>query len=69
MLRKEKEKKRKKEKEKRKIKILNIAKVPFLLVHFLSCYIGFLDGSRVKNLPAMQETQQMGFDPWIREIL
>ena len=24
---------------------------------------------RVKNLPAMQETQQMGFDPWIQQIL
>ena len=22
----------------------------------------------VKNLPAMQETQESGFDPWVRKI-
>ena len=41
--------KEKKRKE-RKIKIsLNITKVPFLLVHFLSCYTGFLNGSEGKE--------------------
>ena len=30
--------------------------------------MGFPSGSAVKNQPAMQETQESGFDPWIRKI-
>ena len=30
---------------------------------------GFSGGSVVKNLPAMQETQRLGSDPWARKIL
>ena len=28
-----------------------------------------LTAQQVKNLPAMQETQGTGFDPWVRKIL
>ena len=31
--------------------------------------MGFPSGSAVKNLPAMQEMQETGFDPWIGKIL
>ena len=31
--------------------------------------MGFPSGSEVKNLPAMQEMQETGFDPWIGKIL
>ena len=30
---------------------------------------GFPGGSAVKNLPVMQETQEMQFDPWVGKIL
>ena len=30
--------------------------------------MGFPSGSAVENLPAMQETQRSGFDPWVRKI-
>ena len=56
------EKKRKR--KERKIKIsLNIAKVPFLLVHFLSCYTGFLDGSEGKESACNAEDTADGVRP------
>ena len=30
--------------------------------------VGFPGGSVVKNLPAMQETQETGLDPWVGKI-
>ena len=30
--------------------------------------MGFPGDSAVKNLPAMQEPQKIGFDPWVRKI-
>ena len=55
--------KEKKRKE-RKIKIsLNITKVPFLLVHFLSCYTGFLDGSEGKESACNAGDTADGFRP------
>ena len=30
---------------------------------------GFPGGSAAKNLPAIQETQEMQFDPWVGKIL
>ena len=62
---------RKKEKEKReKLKYHWISlKFPFCWFIFLAAILASLMAQRVKNLPAMQKTQQMGFDPWIQQIL
>ena len=62
---------RKKEKEKReKLKYHWILlKFPFCWFIFLAAILASLMAQRVKNLPAMQKTQQMGFDPWIQQIL
>ena len=34
---------------------------------YVVLYVGFHDGSTVKNLPAMQEIQEM--HPWVEKIL
>ena len=62
---------RKEKKEKReKLKYHWISlKFPFCCFIFLAAILASLMAQRVKNLPAMQETQQMGFDPWIQQIL
>ena len=35
----------------------------------VSSILGFPNGSVVKNLPATQEMQGIGFHPWFRKIL
>ena len=45
-----------------------LPRVDFALWAFIYTLEGFPNGSGVKNLPAMQETQRHGFHAWVREL-
>ena len=47
------------------IKIIDVIKIILCFIHLS---VGFPSGSVVKNSPAGQELQEMGFDPWVGKI-